>query len=243
MPHAQLTLAIETSNPSAASERGGPGVAVGLLHGDRVEVLGVEMLRSRARHDDDLMPAIDRLWSRLGRHKTEIRLVAVSTGPGGYTGIRIAVVAAKLIAEAAAARCVGVPSAWVVARRAPGRLASPFGVALASKGETTVVTPFASPTAPAGEPREIEAQSLAPLGLRALIADRHLPATLRDRCAQLGLEIVEPVFDPTAVLEAACALEPVDPAALAPCYGREPEAVRKWRELHGDARGRAPAGG
>lgn len=231
----QSTLAIETSNPSAAQGASGPGVAAGVVRaGGGVEVLGVEMLRSAGRHDDDLMPAIDRLWSRLGLPRAEIARVAVSLGPGGYTGLRVAVVAAKVIAEAVGAVCVGVPSAMVVARRAAPDLPAPFGVALASKGSTTVVTVFDAPTSPVGGPREVDAESVETLGLRALIADRHLPPALRERCATLGVRIEEPIFDPAACLEASATLEPVDPARLVPIYGREPEAVRKWRELHGE---------
>ncbi|MBK7406383.1 MAG: hypothetical protein IPJ41_17725 [Phycisphaerales bacterium] len=235
MPNTRLTLAIETSNPSAAKADAGPAVALGRVGHGEPDVLGVEPLRSRDRHDDDLLPAIDRLWSRLdpGPDRCEIDLVAVSIGPGGYTGIRIAVVAAKLIAEVAGALCVGVPSAWALARRVPADLPRPFGVALASKGATTVVTGFGSSEGPAGDPAEVDADGLGALGLQGLVADRFLPEAIRRRAVELGLRIVEPRFDPVAVLELASRLEAVDPAALAPLYGREPEAVRKWRELHG----------
>lgn len=233
MGTARLTLAIEASNPSAARAGSGPGVAAGMVREDGVDVLGVEMLRTAGRHDDDLMAAVDRLWSRVERPREEIERVAVSIGPGGYTGLRIAVVAAKMIAEASGALCVGVPTALVVSRRAAPDLPAPFGVALASKGRTTVVTVFASLSAPAGGPREIDAQGLVSLGLRALIADAHLPRPIRERCAESGIRIDEPVFDPAACLEASAGVAPVDPSRLAPLYGREPEAVRKWREAHG----------
>jgi tRNA threonylcarbamoyladenosine biosynthesis protein TsaB len=229
----RLTLAIETSNPSAATGSSGPGVAAGLVGPLGIEVLGVEMLRTAGRHDDDLMAAVERLWSGVARGRGEIERVAVSIGPGGYTGLRIAVVAAKMIAEAAGASCVGVPSALVVARRASPDLPRPFGVALASKGETTVVTVFASSDASAAPPREIDAATLGGLGVRGLIADMHLPRSVRERCAIDGIRVDAPVFDPVACLEASALLGPVDPAELMPLYGREPEAVRRWRELHG----------
>lgn len=234
----ELTLAIEASNPSAVGQGPGPGVAIGRVGTGGVELLGIEPLRSSKRHDDDLMPAVDRLWGRLVqegvvREKTELARIAVSIGPGGFTGLRVAVVAAKLIAEAVGARCVGVPSAWVVARRAPADLPRPFGVALASKRETSVVTVFDDADCARGEGHEMDADGLEPLGVRALLADRFFPDTMRERCATLGVRIDEPVFDPVACLEASAAIEPVDPVRLTPIYGREPEAVRKWRELHG----------
>ena len=250
-PATFLTLAIEASNPSAAADGSGPGVAIGFVgarpgepshpdpsHRDPCRLLGVEMLRSAARHDDDLMPAVDRLWTRLAaeglvRDKTDLARIAVSIGPGGYTGLRVAVVAAKCIAEAVGALCVGVPSASVVARRAAPDPPPPPAVALASKRETTVVTVFDGPDTVRSPAREIDADALEALGCRALIADRFLPDTIRARCAALAIRTDAPVFDPAACLEAAAHIDPIDPAHLAPLYGREPEAVRKWRELHG----------
>lgn len=242
MNTSELTLAIEASNPSAACEGSGPGVALGRVGPGGVELLGVELLRSAARHDDDLMPAVDRLWSRLAgeglvRDKTDLARIAVSIGPGGFTGLRVAVTAAKCIAEAVGALCVPVPSASVVARRAAPDLPRPFAVALASKRETTVVTVFddadRASASPSGHAREIDADALQSLGCRALIADRFLPDSIRARCAELDIRIDEPVFDPAACLAAAALIDPIDPAKLVPLYGREPEAVRKWRELHG----------
>lgn len=248
-----LTLAIETSNPSA--EGGTPGVAVGRLRRDGrgvevAEVLGVEPLRSVARHDDDLLPAIDRLWTRLADTgavgpKRALDLLAVSVGPGGFTGLRVAVAAVKMMAETLDAGCVAVPSASVVARRVPASFPRPFAVLLASKRETSIATVFRETSAATRDPGrrvgEIAAQDIASLGVRGLIADRFLPDSIRAEAERLGLVMATPVFDPAACLEAAAGLPVVDAAGLAPVYGREPEAVRKWRELHGPARERDPA--
>lgn len=236
-----LTLAIEASNPSAAGST--PGVALGRVtrepqRGANVELLGVEVLRSTARHDDDLLPAVERLWSSaaesgLVKHRREIGCVAVSVGPGGFTGLRVAIAAGKMIAEVLDARCVAVPSACVVARRVAADFPRPFAVLLASKRETTIATVFAD-GAP-GDAKEIDAAGLAGLGVGGLIADSFLSESIAAEAARLGLGLAEPVFDPAACLEASAVLPPVDPASLAAIYGREPEAVRKWRELHGPA--------
>lgn len=206
--------------------------------GAGTELLGVEMLRSTARHDDDLLPATDRLWSRLASagevaERSEIARVAVSVGPGGFTGLRVAVAAGKTIAAALGAFCVAVPSACVVARRVPVGFPSPFAVLLASKRESTIATVFARREAEASPAREISAADVALLGVSGLVADRFLPEAIRAEAGRLGMRIIEPVFDPAACLEGAAGIAPVDAAELAPIYGREPEAVRKWRELHG----------
>ena len=240
-----LTLAIEASNPSA--EGGTPGVALGRVvreaprgRGAVVDLLGVELLRSAARHDDDLLPAIDRLWSGAvasGRvaARREIGCVAVSVGPGGFTGLRVAIAAGKMIAEVLGAACVAVPSACVVARRVPPDFPRPFVVLLASKRETAIATVFADGGGAPSHAREIDAGGLGSLGVAGLIADGFLPDALVQEAVRLGLPIAEPVFEPVACLEAAADLPLVDPASLAPIYGREPEAVRQWRELHGSA--------
>jgi len=97
-----LVLAIEISNPSARGD-GSPGVALLTTSGEPV---GAEPLGADARHDDDLMPAIDRLFTKTGRAPADIERVAVSVGPGGFTGLRVAVVTAKLLAHAAGAQTV-----------------------------------------------------------------------------------------------------------------------------------------
>jgi tRNA threonylcarbamoyladenosine biosynthesis protein TsaB len=241
---ADLTLAIETSNPSAQAvapgERGGPGVALGVVRGRwDVEAIAVEPLAPTARHDDDLMPAIDRLFARAGADPAAVRRVAVSVGPGGYTALRVAVAAGKMIAEAAGGTCIAVPTALCLALRAPADLPEPIGVLLASKADTAwccVLGPgWRDDPGAAARGRVIGAADVQGLGAASLIGDRFVPESIRARASELGVAIVEPRYDPAACLEAASALEAIDPALLVPIYPREPDAVTLWRKLHGGA--------
>lgn len=230
-----LILAIETSNPSAwrAGVVCRPGVAVGRQQtGGEVLLLGVEEIDPTRLQDDDLVPAIDRLFQRIGLAPQGLAGIAVSIGPGGYTAVRLAVTTAKMIAEATGAACLPIPTAQVVARRVTsgGRA---FAVALASKGETAFVTPFHAEGGPAAPGSIIDAQGLAALEVGLLIADRFLPAAMRACAGELAIEVREPVFDPTACFELAATAAPIDPLHLVPAYAREPEAVTKWRQLHG----------
>jgi len=229
----RLTLAIEASNPAATRDggaSGGMGVALGLVRpgeAGATELLGAEPIRDTGRHDDDLMPAIARLFERLVRRAEELELVAVSTGPGGYTGLRIAVSAGKMIAETARARCVAGPTSLAIARRCahePGT----FGVALNSKNDTAFVSWFEPDGAMRGE--LMTAPDLAKLDIRVLIADSFLPDPFVHACGQRGIAIERPTFDAAAVLECAAILPGVDPAELLPIYGREPDAVTQWRK-------------
>lgn len=233
---ARLVLGIETSNPSASAGDGhaasgiGPGVALARVEGGTVQVLGVEAIDPQRPHDAGLMPVIDRLTRRVGVRPRDLRGVAVSIGPGGYTGVRVAVTTAKFIAECTGAACFGVPTALVIAARVEAEGA--FAVALGSKDGTAFVTRFdaAARAIDAGRLLSVEGVGELP-GL--LIADRFLPAAMREAASARGIEIRPPIFDPVACVEASLGLEAVDPALLVPLYPREPEAVTKWRELKG----------
>ncbi|HRJ50504.1 MAG TPA: hypothetical protein PKU91_08220, partial [Phycisphaerales bacterium] len=62
-------------------------------------MLGVEDIDPTRRHDDDLMPAIQRLADRVGFRPSDVTRLAVSAGPGGFTAVRMAMTVAKSIAD------------------------------------------------------------------------------------------------------------------------------------------------
>ncbi len=160
-----LILALEISNPGAAIAPGtGQSVAIGqIMPGPdgvkRVTVLAREPVAAPSRHDDDLQPAIDRASSTACCSPRDLAAIAVSIGPGGFTALRVAVAAAKMIALASKARaagdeaggaagasCIGVPTALAAAMSyrlnsaQPARLAQPIAVALAGKSDAAFVT-------------------------------------------------------------------------------------------------------
>jgi tRNA threonylcarbamoyladenosine biosynthesis protein TsaB len=257
----RLVLAIEISNPSsgprgpvriggggagAAGGQGerevlaGPGVALGGDGG----LLGAELLHEGVRHDDDLMPAIDRLCRGQGAGPRDLGRIVVSIGPGGYTSLRIAVATAKMIALATGAEVAPAPSVLAAAWPHPPDLA-PALVCIASKGETAYAAWLASrgsPGGPAGAWGPIGAPEI--LGLigpgvieqrrpRTIIADAFLPPAMRAAAERAGAKIVEPIFAAASLLEMSAVLEPMDPVALLPLYPREAEAVTQWRRRRG----------
>jgi tRNA threonylcarbamoyladenosine biosynthesis protein TsaB len=229
-----LTLAIETSNPSAQGTEGSrPAVALvgGGLGGQTLfETLAIEAVDT-SPHTDDLVAAIDRLFKHAQRLPRDLTHVAVSSGPGGFTAVRLAVTAAKMICEATGAACIAVPTAHALARRVSDD--APFGVALASKGNTTYLTRFSAEGKPLDEGKIIDAEGLEATGITLLIVDQFVPEPIRDRAAELNIRVSPTTFDPVAVAEAAQHIAPIDPADLLPIYPREPEAVTKWKQLHG----------
>lgn len=246
----RLTLAIETSNPTAAAEGTGMSVAIGRTDGPGIELLGEEPVRAGARGraagaaaprpagggggggDDDLVPAIDRLFARLGLRAADLRggRVAVSVGPGGYTGLRVACAVGKMIAEGCGAACVSAPTALVALAGDRGAAGEKRAVALASKNDTAWVWVEGEPDATRGRVlAAADAPALAAEGVRALIADAHLPAAMREACEREGVAVRAPLLTAAACLRATASLPDIDPADLVPVYAREPDAVTQWR--------------
>jgi tRNA A37 threonylcarbamoyladenosine modification protein TsaB len=236
-PRDPVILAIETSNPSAGpgSVAFGPVMRVDGHAGgtpEALSVLGLEPLREPTRHDDDLLPAIDRLARRLGLVPRDIARVAVSIGPGGYTACRTATAAGKMIAEAVGARCVAVPTPFVAARGVAHEFL-PAAVCLASKHEATFVTVIGVDGRPAGPGRLVKAGDVRLLEVRAVSADRYLPSSIADSSRGLGVVMLPLRLDAAACWEASLGLPEVDAAALNPAYPREPDAVTQWRLRRG----------
>jgi len=198
----------------------------------------VEWMSPASRFDDDLLPAIERLYGRVGLQPRQTEAVGVSIGPGGFTGLRIAVSTAKMLAEGVGARIIAVPSALVAAgsHEGPG----PVLVALASKGATAWVTRLARDANRAwaidGDGALGDAGGLKLERIEAVLADRFLPQPMRDRCREARVPIVDPIFSPLACLAAAArrldASETTDPLLLAPLYPRPPAAVSIWEVRH-----------
>lgn len=191
-----------------------------------------------ARDEDPLMPAIDAAVRQLDASPRDLAMIAVSTGPGGFTGLRLATTTARMLAEALGARLVDVPGALVAAAGAdaPG----PWLVAAAAKRGSVWATRVVATTTGLAidrDPGLADAGAIDFSGMRALLADEHAPPDLVERARALGLVVEAPRLDATRCLELgfarAAAGVAVDPLRLAPIYPREPEAVTLWRERHG----------
>ncbi len=221
MSATRVLLAIE------ASQRRG-GVAVR----DRDGLDHVEWLGASARHDDDLLSAVDRLYARLRIAPADTDVVGVSTGPGGFTGLRVAVATAKMLAESLGAQLVAVPTAMGVVERRSGP--GPITVALASKEGSVWETRLDRagndvPWTVEQAGRLTDAGTVRVDGLAALMGDEFLPQELRERCAAAGVVVVEPIFDPVACLAVTSRMfdagKTTDPLAIKPIYARPPAAV------------------
>lgn len=230
-PH-PVVLAIE------ASQRGG-GVALRTPDGGAQAELFVEA----KRHDDDLLPAIDRLFTRAGLTPAALSAVAVSIGPGGFTGLRIATATAKALAETTGCALVAVPSALVAAEACAEQ--RPILVLLASKRDNAWCTQCARDANGRwmieGTPGLCDASALALHGIARVLADEHLPMSMRTVIDQAGIAIEPPMFTPSDLLLVGERMlargEKIDALQFLPLYPREPEAVKVWRERGASRRG------
>jgi tRNA threonylcarbamoyladenosine biosynthesis protein TsaB len=217
---------------------------------DRAGEIQSEQLSPKKRHDDDLLPAIDRLFARCGFKPRDLAggAVAVSIGPGGFTGLRIAVATAKMFAETLGAKVIAVPSALVAAQ---GQKSEDKNkrvlVALAAKGSTFWATQVERvgdhwQLSTAMAPGIVDARTMPLADIQLMIADEHLPGDVRDRCARENVLVLAPEFHAAACLVLAEHMlargEFTDPLALLPLYPRQPEAVTIW-EQRGPQAGKA----
>jgi tRNA threonylcarbamoyladenosine biosynthesis protein TsaB len=84
---------------------------------DADEPLALEevVLDVRQRHAQVLLPAIGELLVRVGVAARDVGVIAVTSGPGSFTGLRVGIMCAKTWAYACGATLVAIPSLWAIA--------------------------------------------------------------------------------------------------------------------------------
>ena len=101
-------LALDTSTDRSAVALAVPGGSIRVAPGD----LGL-------RHGRGLLPAVRDLLQLEGLTPADLACVAVGLGPGSFTGLRIGLTAAKVLAYVQGIPLVGLDSLEVIARNAP----------------------------------------------------------------------------------------------------------------------------
>ena len=75
---------------------------------DKKTVIAASFVNTKLTHSQTLMPMVEDMLKSCGAELKDIDLLAVNSGPGSFTGIRIGVAAVKGIAFALNKPCVGV---------------------------------------------------------------------------------------------------------------------------------------
>jgi tRNA threonylcarbamoyladenosine biosynthesis protein TsaB len=78
-------------------------------------VLAEETWHAQRRHGEELFPTIEHVLANARASLADVDRVAVATGPGSFTGLRIAIAAGQGIARGAGAALVGVSTLDVLA--------------------------------------------------------------------------------------------------------------------------------
>lgn len=226
-----ILLAIETSQRAGS-------VAIRLSDGSILE----HTFACGNRGEDHLLPSIDTLFAQADLTPEDLSTVAVSVGPGGFTGLRIATSTAKGLAEGTGCRLVSVPSSMVAAEStlAPENYVHPVVVLGAAKATTCWLSRLDRQRDLWVESKDSGLHMIDPPGSKALelckdafiLADRFLPEDLADRLPAVR-GILEPRWSAKACarighrfLKEGCT---TDPLHLEPLYPREPEAVSLWK--------------
>ncbi|MGE0607508.1 MAG: tRNA (adenosine(37)-N6)-threonylcarbamoyltransferase complex dimerization subunit type 1 TsaB [Pirellulales bacterium] len=105
-------LALETSGLS--------GSVAAIADGTLIEL----PLNAKQRSAQSLAPAIRGVLRQAGWQPTDVNLVAVTQGPGSFTGLRVGATTAKVFAYAAGAEVLGVNTLEVLARQVPPECAA-----------------------------------------------------------------------------------------------------------------------
>jgi tRNA threonylcarbamoyladenosine biosynthesis protein TsaB len=213
-PGAPLVLAFDTA---------GSACSVALGRGETL--LGHERREMRHGHAEELLPMVDRVVEAAAFSPTAIEIIAVSVGPGGFTGIRAGLAAAHGLALALDARLVGVTSFAAVAALIPSG-ATGLLVALDSRRADFYVQLFDAAGAACSEPAAIPPEELAAClsGAALRVAGDAAQAAAAALPARAEIEIV-PNSAPDAIgVLAAVRRWPAlaDPAAR-PLYLRAPD--------------------
>jgi len=85
-------------------------------------VLAELQLNPLQRSAQSLAPTIKTLLEQVGWQPREIQLLAVTTGPGSFTGLRVGVTTAKVFAYAAGAEVLGICTLETIAAAAPNEV-------------------------------------------------------------------------------------------------------------------------
>ena len=103
-----MLLALDTSTRN---------IGIAIYNG--IQVFSENIWTSHNFHTVELAPAVAVTLSRAGIEIQNIKLLAVATGPGSYTGLRIGMAFAKGIALARHLPIIGIPTLDIVAESQP----------------------------------------------------------------------------------------------------------------------------
>jgi tRNA threonylcarbamoyladenosine biosynthesis protein TsaB len=144
-----------------AIDTAGPRLQLALRLGDRVDTLVEDMPTGQAER---IFPAIGALLARNNIAYDALTRIAVTTGPGSFTGVRIGLSAARGLGLALGIPVLGIPTLFAISL---GTECDPVAVLLDARRDEAYFQSFSGPGIPVGEPTllpMIEARRRVPTG-------------------------------------------------------------------------------
>jgi tRNA threonylcarbamoyladenosine biosynthesis protein TsaB len=204
-------------------------------------------LQTKKTHSELLMPHIAKILEMAGVNKGDIKAVAVSIGPGSFTGLRIGLATAKTLAYAMEVPLVGVPTLAALAYGClvPGAILAPMldaqkgnvyqavfewrGGELQDLMPPTVMhidealdklTQYSTPVVVMGEAAVLHREKIQQMENNLALAAPHMIIQRAGSVAALGHNMIKQGIQH-------------DVMALEPLYIRRSEAEVLWEHRHG----------
>lgn len=182
------------------------------------KVLSGRSLLMERGHAETLMPMVRRAMDEAEVRFDELTLIAVTVGPGAFTGLRVGLAAARGMALAARLPCIGTTTLEAIAAAVPDkrRRGRDVLVALDTKRGDFYVQAFAADGQPLGAPRAGDEACL-----NKLVGNR--PVSVAGDAAVVAVR---------ALRAAGITAEPVLGCEAADAAWVAAIATRRWREIN-----------
>jgi tRNA threonylcarbamoyladenosine biosynthesis protein TsaB len=215
-----LILGIETS---------GPRGSIALCR-DGVCLAEAELENAPRRHAQTLVSQIQATLERLRVRVADLEAVAVSVGPGSFTGLRVGVVCAKTLAYATGCRLAAVDTLEAIAANSPAGVDAVHVIADAQRGDLFVGTYHRTSDGDwvrEGPPTILAAASwIAALGKGEIVTGPGL-AAIRQSETAAWRSLPETAWTPSAHAVAAIGARQIARGLLANCATLEPFYLRR----------------
>jgi len=134
------------TTPLLAIDTAAPRLQLALLVGEAADTLVEDMAQGQAER---IFPALAELLGRNRLAYADLKRIAVTTGPGSFTGLRIGLSAARGLGLALGVPVIGVPTLLALSLAAQCR---PAAVLVDARREEAYFQAFSGPAIPIGQP-------------------------------------------------------------------------------------------